>query len=766
MASPRSAPRAPFGATLTFIVVLAVAAFAVVMPLAMEAIRPVELGGPFPPQNQRAETLVYVLAFVVLLPLAIVAGRRLADALAAGPNAAGLPALAGALALALCAAAVALRAAGRFGLGDGVTAVLVAAAAWWLCTAAVLARALRPRAWRPLAALARSGSLVWAGAAALGFTALLCFAELGSISVPALAVGAVAVAGVTAAYERVRPPRLPPRWGHATDVLVLVAVVALVPDLVIFDPETAPDEARIVQFHHDFLLGPAREVLDGRAMLVGTASQYGVTSIYLLAGWFKVAPIGYGTLGLLAGGLTALWFGAGYAVLRLAGVSRALAAAALAVALVALAYNLTFPVGALPQSGPLRFGMPMLVVLAAVAAARWPARAGAARGAALVVVGLSSIWSLEAFAYTLVTCGALVCADAWMRPAPVRIGRLARQAAAGALACAVAHVVFASATLAATGDAPDWGEYLAFLEAFLAGDIGDLTYDVSRWTPALAVGAGYAASAAALVELARRRSAVLGRERPALLAIAGLTAYGIALMSYYVDRSQDHILVHVALPALITGALWLSVLLRAGAAVPRAARTGGFAAGLAVAALVLAVAWSAVGDRLPRTALAHAAPGGRSLGGALDRLWHPPPLDPASPAGERIVARTMPGDGSLLLMTAPDLATEILIRTGREDALALGYAWESSFVIDEELPALRAAVDAIRPGTRMLMDEPARAALARLRSPRPFDPLEEVIGSIAPLQAWALGRLDERFELRPVGSPDAGFTVVELVPRA
>jgi hypothetical protein len=140
-------------------------------------------------------------------------------------------------------------------------------------------------------------------------------------------------------------------------------------------------------------------------------------------------------------------------------------------------------------------------------------------------------------------------------------------ASAGALgalaACAAAHLLFAAITLAATGSLPDWGEYLAYLEAFLAGDIGDLTYDVARWTPGLALGAGYLASAAALLELARRRDPLLERERPAAVALAGLTAYGIVLLSYYVDRSQDHILIHVALPALLVGTLWLALLRRA-----------------------------------------------------------------------------------------------------------------------------------------------------------------------------------------------------------
>jgi hypothetical protein len=762
---------APLGATVALATTLAIGAFGVAMPLVLTAIRPVSLGPAFPAQNQRAETLTYGLAYVVLLPLAMVAARRLSGALAAGPNGRALPALAGVLAGGLATAVIALRAAGRYELGDGVVAVLVVAAAWWLGTAALLARALRPRPWPALLGLARRTTAVWAGVAALGFVALLCFAVLGSINLPVLVIGGVAAAAVTAACGRLRPTRLPRGWGLAADLVVLGAVLTLVPDLVIFRPEDAAGdpaaavETGIVQFHHDFLLGPAREVLAGHPMLVGTASQYGVTSIYLLSAWFHVAPIGYGTFGLLAGGLTALWFGCGYAVLRLSGASRVLAGGALGVAIVVLAYNLTFPVGALPQSGPLRFGLPMAVVLAAVAGARFPGWERAARAAALLLVGLSSVWALEALVYTAVTWGAVVGWAAWLRLAPGRLRWLGVQALLATAACAAAHAVFAAATLAATGRLPDWGEYLAYLQAFLAGDIGDLTYDVARWTPALAVGAGYLASATALAELARRRAPVIDGQRAAFVALTGLTAYGIALLSYYVDRSQDHILMHVALPALLTGALWLSVLLRSGAAVPRAARTGGLAVALAVAALLVAVAWSSIGDRLPQTALAHAAPGGRSLHGALDRLWHPPPLDPATPAGERVVAQRMPGDGPLLLMTAPDLESEILLRTGRADALALGYPWESSFVADEELPDLREAVDRILPGTRMLMDQPARAALARLRSQPGFDPLHEVIGSLAPLQVWALRRLDARFELRPVAPADAGFTVVELVSR-
>jgi hypothetical protein len=327
------------------------------------------------------------------------------------------------------------------------------------------------------------------------------------------------------------------------------------------------------------------------------------------------------------------------------------------------------------------------------------------------------------------------------------------------------HALFAAATLVLTGSLPDWGAYLAYLREFLLGDIGDLTYDVGRWTPALAVGAGYAASASALAELARRRGPLVERERPALIAATGMTAYGIALMSYYVDRSQDHILIYVALPAVLTGALWLGLVLRNGAAIGRAAQTAGLAFSLAVAVLVVAVAWSSVGARFPRSALAHAAPGGSSLRGALERLWHPPALAPAAPAGQQALARYMPGERESLLMVTPDTGVEILLRSGRADKLFLGDPWEASFAPAEELPGLRAAVDALRPRQRMLLDQSARQVLATLRAQPSRDTLAHPLPLLAPLQQWALQRIDRRFRLRLVARAPHGFTVVALSPR-
>ena len=138
----------------------------------------------------------------------------------------------------------------------------------------------------------------------------------------------------------------------------------------------------------------------------------------------------------------------------------------------------------------------------------------------------------------------------------------------------------------------------------------------------------------------RRDGELVRRERPALVALAGTTAYGIVLLSYYVDRSQSHILVHVSLPALLTAALWLGLLLRADPAVTPAARTGGLALGLTVAALVTAVAWSSAPERFPRTAFS-AGGAGRQLAARLAR----PALAPAAAGAGGAGRRTRP-DGA------------------------------------------------------------------------------------------------------------------------
>ena len=141
-------------------------------------------------------------------------------------------------------------------------------------------RATRARPWARLLGVAHLAPFAWALAGALVFGTLLAFTSLGSISPLPVALGAVAVPAALLVYARggIGLPPLPRRWGMAIDALIIVVCLLAIPDLVIFgsDSPFGAFTNPVIQFHHDFFLGPVNEVLHGSAVLVDTASQYGV----------------------------------------------------------------------------------------------------------------------------------------------------------------------------------------------------------------------------------------------------------------------------------------------------------------------------------------------------------------------------------------------------------------------------------------------------------------------------------------------------------
>ena len=588
--------------------------------------------------------------------------------------------------------------------------------------------------------------------------------DLGSLSVPALVLGLV----VVALSARVSLPTLRGRTGLAVDLGLVALLVLVIPDLVVIRPEDAGlstldrYRATIMQFHHNFLVGPANQVLGGDTLLRDTASQYGVGSIYFLAGWFKLATISYGSFALLDGLLTAALFAAAYAVLRMAGCSRAVSGTAMAVAVVALVFNRSYAVGMLPQEGPFRFGLPMGVLAATVVAVRRPGHARLARGVALVLVGVSAIWALEAFAATVAVFGALACVEAYLRPPDGRLRALARRLLPALGAVLAAHLAFAAAMLAGAGHLPEWGQYLAFLREFLLGDLGDLTYDFSRWSEGLAVGAAYLSSAVALLLLLRSRPAFAAERSPAITAITGATAYGIVQFAYFVDRSADHVLVYVSLPAIMAAALWLSLVAHPTTGAPRAARVAAVAAAGVVAVLLVSVGWSSIRTPLSRSALSQILPGGDSPREAVARLRAFPAIDRRAPEGERLLDTYMPGERRSVVLVEPDLTVEILIRRNRANALPISNPREDDFTFEERLPGILEAVPTLRPGRRMLVDASALAALATVRRDPGSSLLTRGGATTSALALQALNAIDRRFSLRLVERGGGGLAVLEL----
>ncbi len=398
----------------------------------------------------------------------------------------------------------------------------------------------------------------------------------------------------------------------------------------------------IIQFQQDLILGPANQLLGGGALLVNVpVSQYGVGSS-------TSSPAGF-TSCRSATAPSACWTGSsppcstspGTPVMRLAGVGRLLAVDGAGRRGASRSfYHLHYTVGTLPEQGPLRFGLPMVVS----SARRWAARAGRvagrrARGARVLAV--AAVWALEAFVYTPFTVLAMV----GRRPAASRRARAAvarRQLRAGRGAFVAAHVLLALATLARPPGSCPTG-------ASTSPTSTRLCSAARRGRSATASPAGrpgWPSARGALVSARRARADACARARAgraraaALIALAGLTVYGIALFSYTDNRSSTYLLPYVALPALLIAVLWLGLML-ARRRESRAAATRALAGRWPSAAVMLAAAWPSIGATLRRSALAHAYPGG-GLRAALRRLWHPPPIDPRAPAARCCWPATCP----------------------------------------------------------------------------------------------------------------------------
>ncbi len=752
---------APTPAALILSLCATVAGFGVVSPLAHWALDPVALPAPFPAQNQHAESLAFVVTFAVLLPLAVLLVPRVLDGVAArhGGNVGADLSLS--LGITLCALLAIAKVADGLWSASAMGMLFVCSCLWFAAAGAALVGLSRSH--KPARALNRVEPVLWPALLASLAALILCFADLHSVALVPLAVGLAiaALTGYLVAYRPVRFKASPRALRWSADAAAIVLIALAVPNLVVFRPgdPSAVLETSIIQFHQDLWLGPANALVGGGTMLVDVLSQYGVGSIIFLGAVFKLIPIGNGTLALVEAAFSVAAFALAYVTLRLAGVGLALAWATLAIAVVVLVYNLVFPLGALLQHGAIRFGMPMVILAAAAGEGRSARAAPILRGLQIATVGLASLWAFEALLYSLGALAGLTAFRVAVAPAG-RWRMVIRLVVQVIAACAVVQVTFALLTLAAAGQLPDWSGYLTTLREFLIGRVGDLTYDFSPWSPGLAVGALYAASTLALALVIRREPEFVAANRPALLVLSGTTGYGLVLFTYFVNRSADHILPYISLPALMTVTLWLAISLR-GDWLSRRMRAAAAFSVVAAAALLVAVAWSNVGLRISQSALAYVPPGGKSLRAAVHRLWHPPPLAYGTADATQMLETYMPGEHESLVLASPDLTVEALMRTGRVNAVPLSDPWEDNLVASLHESDVDDAVAGLQPGRRMLIDRNSRAVLKdRGGTTGSFSHL-----GVVPLEAAAVRQVADRFRLERIARAPSGVEVVELRAR-
>lgn len=679
--------------------------------------------------SESDETLSWVLSFAVALPCGLALATYQARLLSAAAPAATARALA--MGLGLLSLALLLRRAGVGGrLHHGL---LVVAAA-----GALVAPILAARRWRDLND--DSDEIVRAIAFVSITAVLLLFVPFGALR-PETLIPALLLAG--AAFPAIRlsigQRGLPVGPRRALDV-VLCGMIALVviqlPDIV--------DYSGNVMLHHGFFLGPANDVLHGHPMLSGAWSQYGTGVVDALALAFTVMSIGFGTFALIIVAVTVAQYLCVYLILRLAGLGQVLTLITVAVA---VAGNLFSPLDAyvvFPSDSALRFGLPYLVILCAVLAARYPAQARPARLVALAVLAISAVWSFEAFTYCGATYGALVLVEAICAGTDV-VRRVVRGAALGLAVSAAAVALFSFLTLSFSGHL-DWKPYIEYLWLYSVGGFGQMSIEFFSAGPLMA--AAIFLSAVTLIWLARDHPQALAP--PMRAALVGFTGLAVVTFTYYLGRSHPNNLLVLLVPVVALGGLWVQVLLTSPAAQWRTASAAVIALGLAMIAVA---SWPSIELKAKSTALALAAPGGESPREAIERLSHNPVLDARAPTGAVLLAGYLSPGAPALVLAEPELTTEILMRADRRNLLPVSHLPEDA-LIESSWDRVRAAIERIPNGT-ILLKSPVSGPLYTL-------PDTGAARESDTLRRAALSMLRQRFDFRLVLQTPEGLEFVRL----
>jgi len=721
--------------------------------------------------SDQADWALFLFTLVVLVPGALAAGRRIARTLEAAGGPAAVSAVAVRAAIGLLAVVLAARAARA--LGSSSSAVLVVLIALWGGALAVAVR--RGSRWgRSEAVLAdRDAARTWLVLVALACLSVIAFLSPALLQPVKLGISLAVAAALTVLHDHSRRSRHRRWMGRLVDAGAVALVVLTVTDVSAYLEYLRPDAKTVVldglaytpdllgyvqRAHQGFWLAPLNDMLHGRALLVDVSAQYGVGVFYFLAGFFQIAPLGYGALSLLAGFVTSLQYATAYGVMRLGGCPRTIAVPAITAAVIGLVLGSLGSPADFPSTGGLRFGLAWLVAALAVLGTRWPRSRRSLQGAAVALVGLASVWSVETFAVVAATFIAVAAFEAATQERGHRARYFGRSMIAAVCSCFFAHLVLAVGTRAFAGSWPDWSMYLAFVRSY-AGGLYILA--VRPWSPGLPVLFVHVASAIALAALLARRHRLALERRTLVSAIAVTSGLGVASFAYFVGHSHPNTLLYVSLPAVVEVCLWVSLVGDRLLQAPRATRLVATAGALWLAALLVISGWPDAIDKWRRTALDQAIPGhGGRLREAVPKLWRSPPGDARAPEAQALLDRHLAKGEPALVIMEPALSVETLVRSERVNVLPIGDPEQDNVVPHESYPKVRRAIDGLPPGTLMLAQLRALGAPAKPPAVRP-DSRRKLVR----LQKVALDRIRARFRLEEVDRSPRGFAVVRLAAR-
>ncbi len=359
---------------------------------------------------------------------------------------------------------------------------------------------------------------------------------------------ALALALVSLLSRRLKALFALPFSSIVVDGIVILAILLLV-----FDLGYAYDA-----HHFNFFLGPVNDVLRGKTLLIDINCQYGVGVIYFVAAIFKLAPIplNYQGFSLLLSTLLVLQYTLFYLLMRRIFSSQFFAVAALVLIVGANYYSQLE--ATLPSTGPLRFGLTYaLLALFVIRANARPQRR--IQIAIYALVGLSSVWSFEAFTYTIAT---YLCSEFYAllwnpSEAKHKLHRLVLLIGGPAIAIASSHLLVALFTYGRAGAWPEWSYYFDYIALYSVGEFGTLT--VEAWRPWALYIAVYFLS---LLLLLHKALFARSSDAEPFAFIAGLTGFGIVQFTYFLGRSHLNNLYHICIPLIVIATYWLLAMQR------------------------------------------------------------------------------------------------------------------------------------------------------------------------------------------------------------
>ena len=372
-------------------------------------------------------------------------------------------------------------------------------------------------------------------------------AGLGLAGLAAVGVWVAGRAQVPALLGRLSDSRL---WRYAFVTVVLATIAFVTLDIAL----------PVDRFHQYSFLVPIHAIALGRTPLIDVSSGNGVFAVFAYSWVFQWLSLPHTAQALtfvnsffVIAEFIGLFF-----LLRI--VTGSLVVGALGVGAIIWVHFLSaaMPINWYTQHGPSRFGMPFFFLLASALRGAYPRHARAFLLLEHAILGLASIWKLEAFAYTAIAYAASTLYEAYARSeTPLRFVLFQlRRAVLAVAVIALAHSGFAALVMARSGQWPDWPQYFVVFSTIVPGGQDSLWAgrQIPFWTPWALFEATLGLSFLAIVWrlLQYRRQGASHADR----VIFGMTACGIPQFYFHLLITFPYSLHPVAIPAVFVGVCW------------------------------------------------------------------------------------------------------------------------------------------------------------------------------------------------------------------